>query len=209
MDPITLEKAMNHWSKNYQTRPYALQHFLQDVCDTDELRRQHKMLLLTIMRELTQAKQHIQEEVESESSSSPTKRGFFRRGKRNKAKTADYAIFSVDASVPIVTAFTTLIPALLQGAEGKNSEQLKNYVCNHLFSFKLDSRTDNSLYLWFKKGEQQDELRLSEQQMREIVNLIYVGCCEYYGPVNADRWMAHCIKQVQAQFGDLSVQQLL
>ena len=51
---------------------------------------------------------------------------------------------------------------------------------------------------WLEKGAELDVANLGLEQLRQLLNLLYIGLCEYLGPVVADQRLSMAVQQVEA-----------
>ena len=55
---VALEEALSLWEQRYSNQPvYALNHFLNDVCETDDLKHCRRHIMRQMLRALTSLEQ--------------------------------------------------------------------------------------------------------------------------------------------------------
>ncbi|MFO8025750.1 hypothetical protein [Thiohalophilus sp.] len=101
---------------------------------------------------------------------------------------------------PAQPVFEQLYQSLLSRLEAEDyatALRLRKFLRERMLqngSFSMETRRLNS---WLLGIESTLEVNLPRNQMREVVHQAWLGCCEYLGPVTADRILGQAVAEVE------------
>ena len=88
-------------------------------------------------------------------------------------------------------------------------ESLRRFAADNLGGMQVDEARRLGLRVWLLQEDEQGLLGLTPAQLSKLLNLLYIGLCEFLGPVAADRLLSQCVDQVEGLHPAYSVRQLL
>lgn len=105
--------------------------------------------------------------------------------------------------------FDALSSVLLAGLPALERATLGRRVRAGLQQVSAQRDEQLDLRSWLEQGQPLPQPDFSLEQWRRLLNLLYVGCCELLGPVQADQLLSHAVRQVAALDLPLAPQKLL
>lgn len=106
-------------------------------------------------------------------------------------------------------SFGLLSQAMFTALGGEQSERLRRFAAGNLGGMQVDDATRLRVRAWLLQGDEQGLLGLAPEQLRKLLNLLYIGLCEFLGPVAADRLLSRSVQQVEQLQPAYGVKQLL
>jgi len=106
-------------------------------------------------------------------------------------------------------SFGLLSQAMLTALGCEQGERLRRFAAGNLGGMQVDDATRLRLRAWLLQGDEQGLLGLAPEQLRKLLNLLYIGLCEFLGPVAADRLLSQSVQQVEQLQPVYGVRQLL
>ncbi|MDH0957449.1 hypothetical protein N5C54_06620 [Pseudomonas chengduensis] len=106
-------------------------------------------------------------------------------------------------------SFCLLSKALLNALGASRSESLRRFAADNLGGMQVDEARRLGLRAWLLQGDEQGLLGLTPAQLSKMLNLLYIGLCEFLGPVAADRLLSQCVDQVESLHPAYPIRQLL
>jgi hypothetical protein len=91
--------------------------------------------------------------------------------------------------------FEALSQALFAGLPGQQLVALKRLVAPSLVRVGVEQELYLRLRNWLEQGSGLPKAPLTLEQLRGLINLLYVGLCELLGPVQADRLLSQAVQQ--------------
>lgn len=184
----TLAQALVIWDEKYAHQPtFALQHYLRELCSDIELAHLRSRMLQALIAAFSS----LQDQ---------------RQGQRT---TTHKTIQSNTAQAPELEMFMSLVDALINSARGDNAMRVRLYILENVDTLSASINDRRALHSWLNQITPLKNTRLSLKSMQQVINLAYVGLCEYLGPVVADRLLQDSVSRVQQDFPQLRVQSLL
>lgn len=193
--------VMAYWEAHYSQQPaFALQRFLNDICNTALLRSQRSHMLQSVIQSLSRPPEPTAEPVTAQVA---------------EAVLADIHVLDQVQSLhdeqhaQHIACFESLVDRVLARVSVPESEQLRQYVLAHVDRVGLPKDGMRAMRAWLtgQQGVQQGVFEL--KHLQKVVNLLYVGLCEYLGPIKADRVLSMTVSQLEAEQPDWPVRCLL
>ena len=73
----------------------------------------------------------------------------------------------------------------------------------------MSAEVSTRLRIWCEQGAGDGIASLGLEQLRKLLNLLYIGLCEFLGPVRADRILSQAVSRVEQQGLAFSPRRLL
>jgi len=74
--------------------------------------------------------------------------------------------------------------------------RIRSYMANNLLKAGL-SKGAAELRTWMVNENQLPNIKLRPEEMRRVVNMLYIGACEYFGPEDADSMLHEAIRAAE------------
>ena len=119
---------------------------------------------------------------------------------------------AVEVSGPDAQArqtFEALSDALFAGLSDSQVISLRRFAAANLNDMGMDTELRLRLRGWLERGGTLARIGLDLQQLRKLLSLLYIGLCEYLGPVKADQLLTRAVQQVELLQLPLAPQKLL
>lgn len=75
--------------------------------------------------------------------------------------------------------------------------RLRRFAAGNLNGMKLDTEARLRVRGWLEQGGAQGLSALGLEQLRMLLNLLYIGLCEFLGPVTADQVLTRTVQKVE------------
>jgi hypothetical protein len=187
-----LLNAVNLWEETYSHKPtFALQHFLRDLCDNTELASQRSKMLLSLVTALSAVP------VENQ-----PQKSFRLRPERRTTRVEEKP--STDLMM-----FAAFVDGLIEYMGAGQATKVRLYLLDNLVTLKITSQQRWVLQSWLNQIDTIQGIELSLTTMQQVINLVYVALCEFFGPVKADEILQVVLHEVQKEFPDKKVNMLL
>lgn len=200
-----LRDVMAYWETHYSQQPaFAVQRFLNDICNTPLLRSQRSHMLQSVIQSLSRPPEWTASEPVEVVEPVPT-------AVAHDATTLLDPVQSLhdEQQSQQVACFEALIDTLLARHSVLEADQLRQYVLSHLDRVGLSKDCVRQMRGWLTGQHELQGGRFELKHLQKMVNLLYIGLCEYVGPVKADRALALTVSQLEAEQPDWPVRSLL
>ena len=91
--------------------------------------------------------------------------------------------------------FTTVIDKLFYSLRSDTQKSMFNYMIQQLDKIELPILLKESFYLWIHKKSVIDTKGADLEQLKKLLNLVYIALCEFIGPVKSDLFLSNAIKE--------------
>jgi hypothetical protein len=109
--------------------------------------------------------------------------------------TAHYALAELEAFCILVNKWLSLVQT---GA----AIDIAHFVLHNLERLKINSDLKMQTKRWLEDENQSIRLPTVQiQELRKIINLFYIGFCEYLGPTQADILLAEAVSRLKSNGG--------
>lgn len=102
------------------------------------------------------------------------------------------------------TPATVILQSVLQSVfrqldeeSASATEKLRRYLSQHLVSIGLELGAFSELSQWLSGLRTRLNHTYAEAHMRALVHVVYVGGCEYLGPMHIDSLLAHAVEEAE------------
>ncbi len=188
----TLAQALVLWDEKYAHKPtFALQHYLRELCSDIELAHMRSRML----QALVVAFSSLQDKRQEPTHAAPA--------------AASKSTSNHPQSSPELQMFMALVEQLINSAKGDNATRVRLYVLENIEKLPAPPNDRRALQSWLNQITHLTGTTLNIHLMQQVINLAYVGLCEYLGPIKADQFLQDSVSQVQKSFPGLRVQSLL
>jgi len=185
----TLAQALVLWDEKYAHKPtFALQHYLRELCSDIELAHMRSRMLQALVATFSSLQDQRQDKPVAT---------------HNKATTNN------SHSSPELQMFMALVEQLINSAKGDNATHVRLYVLENIEKPPTAPNNRRALQSWLNQIAPLTGTTLNIHLMQQVINLAYVGLCEYLGPIKADQFLQDSVSAVQRDFPKLRVQTLL
>jgi hypothetical protein len=179
----TLLDVMWHWQNTYSNNSlFELNKFLSDYKDIAEIANNRSLLYREMVALLVSEKKDILQDPwplmvkhqRESNSSEPVK----------AEEKEDWSI-----------VFTTVIDKLFYSLRSDTQKSMFNYMIQQLDKIELPILLKESFYLWIHKKSVIDTKGADLEQLKKLLNLVYIALCEFIGPVKSDLFLSNAIKE--------------
>lgn len=183
-----LMEALILWESRYANQPkYSLRYFVADLLQSLERPLEHKQLLVNLVATMAKPVTDLLPDPSPALSAYKTR--------RRTSATASYALAEVEA-------FCILIDKWLSLVQSSAAVDIGHFVLHNLDRLKIDTDLKVQTARWLEDENQPIRLpRVEIQELRKIINLFYVGFCEYLGPTRADALLAEAVNRLKSNGG--------
>ncbi|PTS85530.1 hypothetical protein DBR00_07070 [Pseudomonas sp. HMWF032] len=185
------------WENKYADKPpFALNEFLGEVAATCERKLERTKLYRELVGALTGPLSALLPDPEPQLLSWRQRMGVaapLRVGTDSQARHTFEALSRV--------LFNALDAGLLP--------RLQHFVAGNLSNLSGSNVQRLRVRAWLEQGAELEPAGLGLEQLRQLLNLLYIGLCEYLGPVVADQRLTHAVQQVEALHLALAPRKLL
>lgn len=126
---------------------------------------------------------------------------------RQSAGSATQAVPGPDSQAQ--HTFAVLSQALFNLLEPALVPRLRRFVADNLGGMQLDDELRLRLCGWLEQGGTPGLSALNLEHLRVLLNLLYIGLCEYVGPLAADQLLSQAVQQVECLRMEMSPRRLL
>lgn len=188
----TLAQALVLWDEKYAHKPtFALQHYLRELCSDIELAHMRSRMLQALVAAFSSLQDNRQEQHNA------------------PIATATKSAANKNHSSPELQMFMALVEQLINSAKGDNATRVRLYVLENIEKIPLPPNDRRALQSWLNQIEPLTGTTPTIHLMQQVINLTYVGLCEYLGPIKADQLLQQSVSAVQRAYPLLKVQSLL
>jgi hypothetical protein len=185
------------WESKYAEQPpFALNEFLAEVV----LRTERKVERARLYRELVGALTGSPAQLLPDPSEQLTA---WRQGRNEAVR----KIATPDSAAQ--STFLALSRTLLEQLDSPQQMALRLFAAGNLSGMGVSAELSTRLRIWLEQGGDDAVASLGLEQLRKLLNLLYIGLCEFLGPVRADRVLSQAVSRVEAQGVEFSPRRLL
>lgn len=94
--------------------------------------------------------------------------------------------------------FEALSRVLFNELEADLVPRLRRFAAGNLGGLSVANEQRLLVRAWLEQGAALESAGLGLEQLRQLLNLLYIGLCEYLGPVIADQRLSQAVQQVEA-----------
>ncbi|CAB1217761.1 hypothetical protein [Acinetobacter bouvetii] len=180
MQGTVLERVLKYWEQEYGDKPsFVLNRFLNDICNTEELRFYRKDMLKQLISEMSAVEKQVlldtKPKVEKETS----------------------------VSINISNAFFDLVDGVVRTVTALDFTDFNTEVKNQLEERGLAIATSDNI----NTAAFTEFLPLTSYA--QVITIIYECYCEFYGPTKADHVYARLKTEIKGKYPDVDLHQLL
>lgn len=185
------------WENKYSDKPpFALNEFLAEVVLRTERKLERARLYRELVGALTGSPDNLLPDPEMQLAA-------WRQGRNEAAR----SVASPDAAAQ--TTFLALNQALLEQMDSSQQQALRGFAAGNLGGMQVSAELGLRLRAWLEQGALDGIESLGIEQLRKLLNLLYIGLCEFFGPVRADRMLSQAVSRVEEQGLSCSARRLL
>ncbi|UUY06410.1 hypothetical protein LRS11_11075 [Pseudomonas sp. J452] len=105
--------------------------------------------------------------------------------------------------------FDALSQALFSLLDPEMVPRLRRFAAGNLNGMQIDTELRLRLRGWLEQGGSLGLTALSLEHLRVLLNLLYIGLCEYLGPVTADQVLTRAVQKAERLNLPMAPQKLL
>ncbi|WP_090382546.1 hypothetical protein [Pseudomonas anguilliseptica] len=87
---------------------------------------------------------------------------------------------------------------LLNELEAELVPRLRRFAAGNLAGLSVANEQRLLVRAWLEQDAALEPAGLGLEHLRQLLNLLYIGLCEYLGPVIADQRLSQAVQQVEA-----------
>lgn len=106
-------------------------------------------------------------------------------------------------------SFEALSRALFNDLDMDLLPKLRRFAGGNLSALGCSNQQRLRVRAWLEQAAELEQTGLCVEQLRQLLNLLYVGLCEYLGPVIADQHLSRAVQQVETLHLAFSPRKLL
>lgn len=189
-----LMEALILWESRYTDQPkFGLRYFVADLVKSLERPVEHKHLLVHLVATMNKPADELLPDPTAALSAYKTRR-----------RTSAYATYTLAE----VEAFSILVDKWLSLTQSAAAIDIGHFVQRNLGRLNINTDLKVQVEHWLEDEKQRIKVpRVDIQDLRKIINLFYIGFCEYLGPTRADTLLAEAVTRLKsnggAAFGEL------
>lgn len=185
------------WESKYADKPpFALNEFLAEVVLRTERKLERARLYRELVGALTGPPSQLLPDPEEQLQA-------WRQGRNEAVR----SVAKPDAAAQ--KTFLSLSQALLEQLEVPQQQALRRFAAGNLGGMQVGAELATRLRIWLEQGTPEGIESLGLEQLRKLLNLLYIGLCEFLGPVRADRVLSQAVSRVEEQGAAFSPRRLL
>lgn len=174
------------WESKYADKPpFALNEFLGEVAATTERKLERAKLYRELVGALTGPLSALLPDPE------PLLHSW-----RQRMGVAVPLRVSPDSQA--LHTFEALSRVLLNDLDAALVPRLRRFAAGNLSGLTVANEQRLLVRAWLEQGAALESAGLGLEQLRQLLNLLYIGLCEYLGPVIADQRLSQAVQQVEA-----------
>lgn len=185
------------WENKYAEQPpSALNEFLAEVVLRTERKLERARLYRELVGALTGPPSQLLPDPEEQLAA-------WRQGRNEAVR----QVATPDSAAQ--TTFLALNQALLEQLDSAQQAALRRFAAGNLSGMGVSAELLTRLRIWLEQGGGDGIANLGLEQLRKLLNLLYIGLCEFLGPVRADRVLSQAVNRVEEQGVEFSPRRLL
>ena len=183
-------------NKHAEQPPFALNEFLAEVVLRTERKLERARLYRELVGALTGPSSQLLPDPEEQLAA-------WRQGRNEAVR----QVATPDSAAQ--TTFLALNQALLEQLDSAQQAALRRFAAGNLSGMGGSAELSTRLRIWLEQGGGDGIANLGLEQLRKLLNLLYIGLCEFLGPVRADRVLSQAVNRVEEQGVEFSPRRLL
>ncbi len=185
------------WENKYAEQPpSALNEFLAEVVLRTERKLERARLYRELVGALTGPPSQLLPDPEEQLAA-------WRQGRNEAVR----QVATPDSAAQ--TTFLALNQALLEQLDVQQQQALRRFAAGSLNGMEVSQELGLRLRAWLEQGAADGVESLGLEQLRKLLNLLYIGLCEFLGPVRADRVLSQAVARVEELGAAFSPRRLL
>lgn len=183
-----LMEALILWESRYAGQPkFGLRYFVADLVKSLDRPVEHKHLLVHLVATMNKSAEELLPDPTPALSAYKTRR-----------RTSAYATYTLAE----VEAFSILVDKWLSLAQSAAAIDIGHFVQRNLGRLNINTDLKLQVERWLEDEQQRIKVpRVDIQDLRKIINLFYIGFCEYMGPTRADTLLAEAVARLKSNGG--------
>lgn len=185
------------WETKYADKPpFALNEFLAEVVKRSERKLERARLYRELVSALTGPSSNLLPDP----------------APRLQAWREGDGVMSKEMPVPDTLAWQTfevLSRELFSLLDAEMVPRLRRFAAGNLSNMPVETELRMRLGSWLEHGGSVGLTVLNLEQLRMLLNLLYIGLCEYLGPVTADQVLTRAVQKAERHNLKLAPQKLL
>ncbi|MCY1287869.1 hypothetical protein D9M68_267660 [compost metagenome] len=185
------------WEAKYADKPsFALNQFLAEVAERTGRKLERAKLYRELVGALTASPAQLLPDP------APRLQAWRQGGGRNPAKAPGEAGQAQQT-------FAALAGVLFEQLGTAQTLNLRRFAAGNLTGMQVSAEVRLRLRSWLEQGAGPGLDSLGLEELRRLLNLLYIGLCEYLGPVAADQALDRAVKQANSLNLPLAPERLL
>lgn len=183
-----LMEALILWESRYADQPkFGLRYYVADLLKSLDRQLEHKHLLVHLVATMNKPPEQLLPDPSAALSAYKTRR-----------RTSAYATYTLAE----VEAFSILVDKWLSLVQSSAAMDIGNFVRRNLARLNINTDLKLQVEQWLEDENQRIKVpRVDLQDLRKIINLFYIGFCEYLGPTRADVLLAEAVSRLKSNGG--------
>lgn len=183
-----LMEALILWESRYADQPkFGLRYYVADLLKSLDWKLEHKHLLVHLVATMNKPPEQLLPDPSAALSAYKTRR-----------RTSAYATYTLAE----VEAFSILVDKWLSLVQSAAAMDIGNFVRRNLGRLNINTDLKLQVEQWLEDENQRIKVpRVDLQDLRKIINLFYIGFCEYLGPTRTDVLLAEAVSRLKSNGG--------
>lgn len=183
-----LMEALILWESQYADQPkFGLRYYVADLVKKIGRPQDHKQMLVNLVATMSKSAEELLPDPSAALAAYKTRRG-----------TSTY----VNYTLAEIDAFCMLVDKWLSLVKSAAAIDIGNFVKKNLSRIKINTDLRIQMERWLEDDNQHIRVpRLEIQELRRVINLFYIGFCEYLGPVRADALLEEAVTRLKSNGG--------
>lgn len=183
-----LMEALILWESRYADQPkFGLRYYVADLLKSLDRQLEHKHLLVHLVATMNKPPEQLLPDPSAALSAYKTRR-----------RTSAYATYTLAE----VEAFSILVDKWLSLVQSSAAMDIGNFVRRNLGRLNINTDLKLQVEQWLEDENQRIKVpRVDLQDLRKIINLFYIGFCEYLGPTRTDVLLAEAVSRLKSNGG--------
>jgi hypothetical protein len=175
-----LERVLNYWEQEYGDKPsFVLNRFMNDICNTDELRLQRKEMLKQVLCEMSAVEKQVLLD--------------------SKPKKPTEVLISADFTHAFVDLINSVVATVVPADLNDFNAEVKNHVQVMGIAIEKSANLNDAAFA--------ECLPLTSYA--QVITASYECYCEFYGPSKADQVYARVKMDIKNKYPEVDLHQLL
>lgn len=183
-----LMEALILWESRYADQPkFSLRYFVADLVKSLDRPVEHKHMFVHLVATMAKPANELLADPSAALLAYKTRR-----------RTSSYASYTL----PEIEAFKVLVDKWLSLVQSGAAMDIGNFVLRNLDRLNINADLKFQTGRWLEDETQTIKVpAVQVQDLRKIINLFYVGFCEYLGPTKADSLLAEAVSRLKSNGG--------